>query len=148
MRLNPRTTHERRPTPGVGHPLNGGGHSRGDARPVVSNPALGTRPELSEQGRRHLLDLQKLESFRVVASTRNFTRAAIQLGYSQSSVTTHVKAIERQLGVRLFERSRFSRDVALTEDGRRTLEYAKRLLALADEAVTAVGHGQDSGAAR
>jgi len=76
----------------------------------------------------------------VVAMTKNFTRAAIVLGYSQSSVTHHIKAIERELGARLFERYRFSRDVVLTEEGRRTLEYATRLLALADETIMAVGN--------
>ena len=86
-----------------------------------------------------MLDLQKLESFRVVAETRNFTRAAVELGYCQSSVTIHVKALERELGVRLFERCRFSRDVVVTDAGQRMLEYAKRLLALADETRLAAG---------
>jgi len=38
------------------------------------------------------------------------------------------------LGVRLFERHRFSRTIAMTDVGRRTFEYAERLLALAAEA--------------
>jgi DNA-binding transcriptional LysR family regulator len=78
-----------------------------------------------------MLDLQKLETFRVVALRHNFTRAAEELGYSQSSVTGHIKALERELGAPLFLRYRFSRTVVLTEVGRRTLEYAGRLLALA-----------------
>ena len=122
-----------------------GEHAAGNARPDAGLPGRENPAEIAVRSRRHLLDLQKLESFRVVAITRNFTRAAIQLGYSQSSVTTHVKSIERELGICLFERCRFSRDVVLTEDGRRTLEYAKRLLALADEAVTAVGRERTSG---
>ena len=86
-----------------------------------------------------MLDLLKLRTFQVVAATRNFTRAAAELGYSQSSVTTHIQALERELGAELFDRS--SRAVILTEAGRRTLEYADRLLALADEAKAAV-HGR------
>jgi len=85
-----------------------------------------------ENGR--ALDLQKLETLQVLAFTCNFTRAAVELGYAQSTVTVHIKDLERKLGVRLFERSRFSKDVALTEAGRRAAEYAERLLALADEA--------------
>jgi DNA-binding transcriptional LysR family regulator len=80
-----------------------------------------------------MLDLQQIESFRMVARTHNFTRAAAELGYSQSSVTLHVKALERELGTALLERHRFSKTVELTEAGRRTLDYAERLLALADE---------------
>ena len=85
-----------------------------------------------------MLDLQKLETFRVVAQTHNFTRAAVELGYSQSSVTGHIQALERELGAPLFERYRFSRTVVLTKVGRCTLEYARRLLALAEETRAAV----------
>jgi len=82
--------------------------------------------------------LERLATFRVVASTGHFTSAAVQLGYSQATVTVHIKALESQLGVTLFERCRFSRDIVLTDAGRRALEYAGRLLALAEEAKTAL----------
>ena len=45
-----------------------------------------------------VLDLHHLETFRVVGKTMNFTRAAVILGYSQSAVTMHVKALEKELG--------------------------------------------------
>ena len=77
--------------------------------------------------------LERLATFRVVASTGHFTSAAVQLGYSQATVTVHIKALESQLGVTLLERCRFSRDIALTEAGHRALDYANRLLALAEE---------------
>jgi DNA-binding transcriptional LysR family regulator len=80
-----------------------------------------------------MLDLQQLQSFRMVALTHNFTRAAEVLGYSQSSVTLHVKALEKELGAPLFKRQRFSKTIELTQIGLRTLDYAERLLALADE---------------
>ena len=84
-----------------------------------------------------MLDLIKLETFRMVAATNNFTRAATELGCCQSTVTVHIKDLERELGVLLFKRCRFSKTVALTEAGRRTLEYASRLLSLAKEAKAA-----------
>lgn len=77
--------------------------------------------------------LERLATFRVVASTGHFTSAAVQLGYSQATITVHIKALESQLGVTLFERCRFSRNIVLTQAGRRALEYAVRLLALAEE---------------
>lgn len=82
--------------------------------------------------------LERLATFHVVASTGHFTSAAVQLGYSQATVTVHIKALENQLGVTLFERCRFSRNIILTEAGRRALEYAERLLALAEETKTAL----------
>jgi len=86
-----------------------------------------------------MLDLLHLNTFVVVATTKNFTRAAVQLGYSQSSVTHHIKALEHELGgARLFDRFRFGRTIILTDIGGRVYEYAKRLLALADEAKAAV----------
>jgi DNA-binding transcriptional LysR family regulator len=84
-----------------------------------------------------MIDLQQLETFRVLAATNNFTRAAVELGYCQSTVTAHIKALESELGASLFIRRRFSKTVELTEAGFRTLEYARRLLALAHEAKTA-----------
>ena len=88
-----------------------------------------------------MIDLLKLRTFQVLAKTSNFTRAGAELGYSQSSVTSHIQALERELGASLFDRS--SRTVVLTEAGRRTLEYANRLLALADEAKAAVHKSEE-----
>ena len=86
-----------------------------------------------------MLDLRHLETFRVVAVTKNFTRAAAVLGYCQSTVTTHIIALERELGAPLFIRNRFSKTVVLTDEGRQALEYAGRLLALVDETKTQIG---------
>lgn len=84
------------------------------------------------------MELRQLETFRVVALTNNFNRAAAQLGCSQSNVTFHIRALERELGARLFERHRFSKGATLTKSGRQALEYAERMLALADEVKAAV----------
>jgi DNA-binding transcriptional LysR family regulator len=85
-----------------------------------------------------ILDLRQLHTFRVVAMTRNFTRAAMELGCCQSTVTVHIQALERELSVSLFERHRSSKRVVLTDEGKCVLEYADRLLALANEAIRAV----------
>lgn len=85
-----------------------------------------------------MLNLQHLSTFLTVAGWKNFTRAAEELGYSQSSVTTHIKNLEKELGYELFEREQFSKNVRLTGAGRRTLPYAHRLLALEQEVHSAV----------
>ena len=84
-----------------------------------------------------MLDLQHLKTFMAVVATMSFNRAAEELDYSQSSVTHHIKGLERELGVRLFDRFRFARTIVLTDAGRRVYLYAKRLLALAEEAKVA-----------
>lgn len=85
-----------------------------------------------------MLDLQHLKTFMAVVATMSFSRAADELDYSQSSVTHHIKGLERELGVRLFNRFRFARTIVLTDAGRRVYLYAARLLALAEEAKVAV----------
>lgn len=82
------------------------------------------------------MELRHLATFRSVAALGSFTRAADQLGYVQSNVTAHVQALEGELGVPLFDR--IGRRVQLTGAGRRLLDYAGRILALADEAQAAV----------
>jgi DNA-binding transcriptional LysR family regulator len=80
-----------------------------------------------------MLNLLQLKTFHAVVRRKSFTRAAAELGYSQSSVTTHVKALERELGAPLIEHCRFSRTVVLTDAGRRVFTYAGKILALAEE---------------
>ncbi|MGD8561459.1 MAG: LysR family transcriptional regulator [Desulfarculaceae bacterium] len=90
------------------------------------------------------MELRLLKSFRMVARTLNFTEAAGILGYAQSSLTTHIKALEEELGLRLFDR--LGRGIRLTESGRRLLAYAERMLNLEQEARAGLGkEGQDGG---
>jgi DNA-binding transcriptional LysR family regulator len=56
-----------------------------------------------------MLDLPKLETFRVVAATSNFTRAAAVLRCCQSTVTVHIRELERELGVQLSTGAVFQR---------------------------------------
>ncbi len=112
-----------------------------DLRGVARSNSAATRRPNHEPGFGAGADrnfLERLATFRVVASTGHFTSAAVQLGYSQATVTVHIKGLESQLGVTLFERCRFSRNIVLTAAGRRALEYAARLLALAEETKAAV----------
>ena len=82
------------------------------------------------------MDLRQLATFRMVATTLSFTKAAVALNYVQSSVTAQIQALEEELGVTLFDR--LGKRVVLTEPGRRLLGYAERLLDLAEEARVAV----------
>lgn len=64
-------------------------------------------------------DVDDLLAFLVVARERSFTRAAAQLGVSQSALSHTVRGLEERLGVRLLNRT--TRSVAPTEIGERLL---------------------------
>jgi DNA-binding transcriptional LysR family regulator len=83
-----------------------------------------------------VMEFRHLKTFRAVAVNRSFTRAAHELGYVQSAITSHVKALEADLGVKLFDR--LGRRVILTDAGGELLAYATRILDLTDGARVAV----------
>ncbi|AJE38829.1 LysR family transcriptional regulator [Streptomyces nodosus] len=67
-----------------------------------------------------------MHSFVTVAQVGSFSGAAKRLGSSGSLVSRHVAELERQVGVRLVNRT--ARSVSLTEPGRRYAEFAARIL--------------------
>jgi DNA-binding transcriptional LysR family regulator len=90
------------------------------------------------------MEFRHLTTFRAVARSLSFTRAAAELGYVQSALTAHVKTLEAELGVRLFDRT--GRRIVLTNAGVSLLGYAENILELAREATLAVGQsGQPQG---
>ena len=72
------------------------------------------------------MELRQLEYFAAVADEANFTRAAARVHISQSGVSAQVRALEKELGAELFDRS--GRTARLTEAGREALPYAKAAL--------------------
>ncbi len=79
------------------------------------------------------LDIDLLRCFATVAAEGGFTAAGHALGLTQSAISLKIKRLEDLLGKRVFERT--SRALSLTADGEVLLVYARRLLALNDEAV-------------
>lgn len=79
------------------------------------------------------MDMKLLRTFAVTARTLNFRRAAEQLFMAQPTVTQHIRQLETELRVQLFDRS--SRRVRLTPGGQRFLEYAVQMLALYEQGV-------------
>ncbi len=72
------------------------------------------------------MEMAQLRTFRVVAETLNFTRAAERLNLTQSAVSHQIKALEEELGEPLFIRAR--RAVKLSQAGKAALEYVERIL--------------------
>jgi LysR family transcriptional regulator, transcriptional activator of the cysJI operon len=87
----------------------------------------------------------RLKVFRAVAEHLSFRKAAEHLFLSQPAVTLQIKALEEDLGVRLFDRA--ANRISLTPQGARLLRYAKKIHALVSEAEQelAAGDGQLSG---
>ena len=82
------------------------------------------------------LDLDVLAMIVAVADTGNISRAAEVVHRSQSAVSMQIKTLESALGKPLFVRK--PRSVTPTQDGEVLLTYARRMLALRDEAWAAV----------
>ena len=87
----------------------------------------------------------RLKVFRTVAEHLSFHKAAERLFLTQRSVTQQVKALEDELGVRLFDRT--PKGVSLTEQGSLLQRYAQKAATLAAEAAEklASGDGKLSG---
>lgn len=77
------------------------------------------------------LNLHQLGVFQAVARHLNFSRAAEELNLSQPAVSMHVKQLEENLGLHLFEK--VGRRIHLTDAGRHLYEYSERIFALIEE---------------
>ena len=64
--------------------------------------------------------LPSLAWFAHIAQHRSFTKAAAQMGVSRAALSQNLKALEKQLNVKLLYRT--TRDMSLTEEGQRLLE--------------------------
>jgi molybdate transport repressor ModE-like protein len=73
------------------------------------------------------MELYQLRTFVAVADSGHITRASEKLHLSQPAVSAHIKALEEELGVRLFERN--PGGMLLTGAGRRLREQADKVLA-------------------
>lgn len=88
------------------------------------------------------MDTNRCREFVVLAQTCNYLQAAEQLFISQSSLSKHIKSLERELGVELFNRT--TRRVQLTQQGRTFLPFARKLASTAHDAEVALSHVDDN----
>ncbi|HEY8981358.1 MAG TPA: LysR substrate-binding domain-containing protein [Streptomyces sp.] len=79
-----------------------------------------------------MYDPSHLRTFLTVAQTLSFTQAARRLGLRQSTVSQHVRRLEDAAGRTLFTRDTHS--VELTQDGEAMLGFARRILAVHEQA--------------
>jgi DNA-binding transcriptional LysR family regulator len=85
-----------------------------------------------------VLDLRLLAALEAVVDEGTFAQAAARTGYTQSSLSQQIAALERSVGGRVFDRPGGPRRVRLTALGRLVLTHARELRERADEATDAI----------
>jgi DNA-binding transcriptional LysR family regulator len=93
---------------------------------ILSNTVIRGPNEYSDA-----VELRQLSHFVAVAEEESFTKAARRLSYVQSALSVSIQSLERELGVRLFERT--THRVALTDAGEALLPSARQTLASVEQ---------------
>lgn len=92
------------------------------------------------------LDLDLLRTLLTIEKTNTFSGAADALFRTQSAVTQQMQRLESQMGCPLFQKK--GRNRVLTPQGQQLAEYARKMLAINDEAVRSIGRKQMEGEIR
>ena len=72
------------------------------------------------------MEIRNLVTFLKVTELNSFSKAADALDYSQSAVTVQIQQLERELGVRLFDR--IGKNVSITQYGKNFISYARDIV--------------------
>ncbi len=78
------------------------------------------------------MDIRNIKTFVRVAELKNFTKAAQEMNYVQSTVTMQIQLLEKELGFSLFDR--VGKKISLTDMGREFLNYAYEMLHIVEKA--------------
>ncbi|MFJ7364810.1 LysR family transcriptional regulator [Peribacillus frigoritolerans] len=79
------------------------------------------------------MELRQLITFKTIVEKGGFNKAAEHLGYAQSSITTHIKELEKELGRPVFDR--LGKKVILTHYGNEFLSYATKIIELYNQSL-------------
>lgn len=79
-----------------------------------------------------IMEIKQLKTFLTVSKTLSFSKTASILNFAQSSISDQIKSLEKELDCKLFER--LGRNITLSKEGKKLLEYALPILNLEEEA--------------
>ncbi|WP_281166755.1 LysR family transcriptional regulator [Propionispira raffinosivorans] len=85
-----------------------------------------------------ILEIRQLKTFMSIVKLGSFSQTAQLLGYTQSTVTTHIQLLEKEFNTVFFER--FGHQLMLTTDGERLYEYAEQITKLSEAAKNELDH--------
>jgi len=89
------------------------------------------------------MTLKQLNSFKILSECKSFTATAKELGIAQSAITTQIQELEKELGVKLFER--IGKKVTLTHEGLTLLPYANQMIRLSSEISSLFSKDEEDG---
>lgn len=87
------------------------------------------------------MEFRELSTFIKVAKLKSFSKAALQLGYSQAAVTIQIRQLEKELNTRLFDR--IGKQISLTPQGTVFYNYAVSIMKDMEEAKEAVSNPRE-----
>ncbi|NEU29748.1 LysR family transcriptional regulator [bacterium LRH843] len=87
------------------------------------------------------MEFKDLEVFQMVAEKGTITAAAKELCYVQSNVTSRIKSLETKLNTPLFHRH--NRGMTLTPEGKKLLDYSKKILSLTKEVKNIIQNSEE-----
>ena len=82
------------------------------------------------------MEIRQLKTFQVVARLLSFNRAAENLNYAPSTVSTQIRLLEEEFGVPLFDR--LGKRIRLTEAGQMLMQYSQKMLNIEKETLAKV----------
>lgn len=85
------------------------------------------------------MNTENLRTFIALSKYKNFTKTAESLFVAQSTVTNRIAELEKEVGKKLFERER--KNISLTEEGKKFLDYAVRITDLESAAIDDINTG-------
>jgi len=71
-------------------------------------------------------EIRQFQTFITIVELGGFSKAAEQLGYAQSTITSHIQILENDIGAALFDR--LGKSIILTNAGKELVPYAKEML--------------------
>lgn len=88
------------------------------------------------------MDFKQIEAFVNVVRYKSFSKAADATFFTQPTISTHIRNLEKELGVKLLDRK--SRIVEMTPQGTKFYKYAVEMINARAQAFDALGNSSDS----